>query len=52
MVKDGRLLRVRVHLQDRPGPLLALTQILARERANIVETIHDCAYYGVAWAIP
>jgi threonine dehydratase len=48
LVKDGRLLRVRVYLQDRPGALLSLTQILARERANIVETIHNRAYYGVS----
>ncbi len=48
LVKDGRLFRVRVYLQDRPGALLALTEILARERANIVETIHNRAYYGVS----
>jgi threonine dehydratase len=48
LVKDGRLLRIRVYLQDRPGALLSLTQILARERANIVETIHNRAYYGVS----
>ena len=48
LVKDGRLLRVRVYLQDRPGALLQLTQILARERANIVETVHNRAYYGVS----
>jgi threonine dehydratase len=48
LVKDGRLLRVRVYLQDRPGALLNLTKILARERANIVETIHNRAYYGVS----
>jgi threonine dehydratase len=48
LVKDGRLLRVRVYLQDRPGALLSLTQILARERANIVETVHNRAYYGVS----
>jgi threonine dehydratase len=48
LVKDGRLLRIRVHLQDRPGALLSLTQILANERANIVETIHNRAYYGVS----
>jgi len=48
LVKDGRLLRIRVYLQDRPGALLNLTQILARERANIVETIHNRAYYGVS----
>jgi threonine dehydratase len=48
LVKDGRLLRLRVYLQDRPGALLNLTKILARERANIVETIHNRAYYGVS----
>ena len=48
LVKDGRLLRIRVYLQDRPGALLNLTQILARERANIVETVHNRAYYGVS----
>ena len=48
LVKDGRLLRIRVYLQDRPGALLQLTKILARERANIVETIHNRAYYGVS----
>jgi threonine dehydratase len=48
LVKDGRLLRIRVYLLDRPGALLNLTQILANERANIVETIHNRAYYGVS----
>ncbi|HEX4032264.1 MAG TPA: threonine ammonia-lyase [Terracidiphilus sp.] len=48
LVKDGRLLRMRVYLMDRPGALLALTEILARERANIVETLHNRAYYGVS----
>jgi len=48
LVKDGRLLRIRVHLQDRPGALHQLTQILANERANIVETLHNRAYYGVS----
>ncbi len=48
LVKDGRLLRIRVYLQDRPGALMALTRILARQRANIVETLHNRAYYGVS----
>lgn len=48
LVKDGRLLRIRVYLQDRPGALHQLTKILARERANIVETVHNRAYYGVS----
>jgi threonine dehydratase len=48
LVKDGRLLRVRVYLQDRPGALLSVTQTLATQRANIVETVHNRAYYGVS----
>jgi threonine dehydratase len=50
LVKDGRQIRIRVYLLDRPGALLHLTQILANERANIVETIHNRAYYGVSLA--
>jgi threonine dehydratase len=48
LVKDGRLLRIRVHLQDRPGALLALSEVLAGQRANIVEIIHNRSYYGVS----
>jgi threonine dehydratase len=47
LVKDGRLLRLRVHLPDYPGALHKLTGILAEHRANIVETSYDRAYYGV-----
>ncbi|HEX3940517.1 MAG TPA: threonine ammonia-lyase [Acidobacteriaceae bacterium] len=47
LVKDGRRIRIRVHLTDRPGALHQLTKILADERANIVETLHNRAYYGV-----
>jgi threonine dehydratase len=48
LVKDGRLLRIRVNLQDRPGALLGFIEILARERANIMEILHNRAYYGVS----
>jgi threonine dehydratase len=47
LVKDGRLVRLRVHLPDYPGALHNLTGILAQHRANIVETSYDRAYYGV-----
>jgi threonine dehydratase len=47
LVKDGRRVRIRVHLADRPGALHHLTKILADQRANIVETLHNRAYYGV-----
>ncbi len=48
LVKDGRWVRVRIHLTDRPGALHNLTRIIADQRANIVETSYDRAYYGVS----
>jgi threonine dehydratase len=47
LVKDGRLVRLRVHLGDFPGALHRLTGILAQHRANIVETSYDRAYHNV-----
>jgi threonine dehydratase len=47
LVKDGRLVRLRIHLPDFPGALHRLTGILADHRANIVETAYDRAYHGV-----
>ncbi|HEY1802458.1 MAG TPA: threonine ammonia-lyase [Terriglobales bacterium] len=47
LVKDGRLVRLRIHLPDFPGALHNLTGILAQHRANIVETSYDRAYHGV-----
>lgn len=48
LVKDGRRTRLRIHLTDRPGALHQLTRILADARANIVQTAHDRAHYGVS----
>lgn len=47
LVKDGRLLRIRVFLLDRPGSLHQLTRILTECEANIVQTSHNRSYYGV-----
>ena len=47
LVKDGRRTRLRIHLTDRPGALHQLTRIIADARANIVQTSHDRAHYGV-----
>ncbi|MFZ0200744.1 MAG: threonine ammonia-lyase [Candidatus Sulfotelmatobacter sp.] len=47
LVKDGRLVRLRIHLTDYPGALHRLTGILAEHRTNIVETAYDRAYHGV-----
>jgi threonine dehydratase len=48
LVKDGRLLRLRIHLPDYPGALHQLTGVLAQHRANIVETSYDRAYHGAS----
>src|SRR6202022_578376 len=47
LVKDGRLVRLRVHLPDYPGALHRLTGVLAELRTNIVATSYDRAYFGV-----
>ncbi len=47
LVKDGRLLRIRIHLPDHPGALVRLATVIADHKANIIETLHDRAYYGV-----
>jgi threonine dehydratase len=41
LAKDGRLIRLRIHLPDYPGALHTLTGVLADHRANIVETSYD-----------
>jgi threonine dehydratase len=47
LVQDGRLIRLRIHLLDKPGALAELTRLIASYRANIVDTLHNRAYYGV-----
>jgi threonine dehydratase len=47
LVKDGRLVRLRIHLPDHPGALQRLAGVIAEQKANIVETNYDRAYYGV-----
>jgi len=48
MVRDGRRLRVRVTLPDYPGALERLASVIAHANANIVETLHNRAHYGVS----
>ena len=44
LVKDGRLVRLGVILQDRPGALARLTTLIAEERVNILQIEHDRAF--------
>jgi threonine dehydratase len=47
LVKDGRMVRLRIVLLDKPGALHELTRLIADQRANIIDTLHNRAYYGV-----
>lgn len=47
LVQDGRMIRLRIHLLDKPGALAELTALMAKYRANIVDTLYNRAYYGV-----
>ncbi len=48
LVKDGRLVRLRLKVPDHPGALHRLTGVIARHRANVIEISHDRAYFGVS----
>lgn len=41
LIRAGRRLRVNVLLSDRPGSLARLTELIAKNGANIIQTIHD-----------
>jgi threonine dehydratase len=48
LVKDGRLVRLRIRVRDYPGALHAVTGLFAETRANILSIVHDRAYHGVS----
>ena len=41
LVRDGRRIRLKVQVSDRPGALLAVTAAIADERANVIEVYHE-----------
>ena len=48
LVKDGRLVRLRISLPDHPGALHRLTEVIAANRVNIVETSYHRAFHGAS----
>jgi threonine dehydratase len=46
LVRDGRLIRLTVEVQDRPGALAKLAESVARTGGNIVEVQHQ-RFFGV-----
>jgi threonine dehydratase len=47
-IKRGRLAKMSVVVEDMPGNLQKLTQIIAAEKANILEVNHDRLTYGLS----
>lgn len=47
MIKQGRLAELSVVVDDTPGSLARLTEVLARERANILQVHHDRVEQGL-----
>lgn len=45
--ESGRLTRIQVLAADQPGTLKAVTSIIAKEKANIVEVHHDRLGFGI-----
>ncbi|HVY94604.1 MAG TPA: threonine ammonia-lyase [Bryobacteraceae bacterium] len=47
LVKDGRLLRLRLRVPDQPAALARVLTVIAELRANIMNIVHDRSHYGV-----
>lgn len=48
LVKDGRLVRLRLNVPDRPGALNSITALFVQAKVNVMTIEHDRAYHGVA----
>jgi threonine dehydratase len=48
LVRDGRLVRIRAELGDRPGTLALFTQVVANASGNIVEVVHQRMFLDVS----
>jgi threonine dehydratase len=44
LVRDGRLVRIVVALQDRPGQLAKVSAVVATHQANVIEVHHSRAF--------
>ncbi len=44
LVRDGRLVRIVVALQDKPGQLARVSAVVATHRANVIEVHHTRAF--------
>ncbi|MEX0921168.1 MAG: threonine ammonia-lyase [Rhodovibrionaceae bacterium] len=47
LVRDGRMVRLRIDIIDRPGVLAKLTEVIGRNGGNIIEVQHQRLFYDV-----
>ena len=47
MVRDGRLVRLRVTIVDQPGVLAKLSRLIGETGGNIIEVFHQRLFYNV-----
>jgi threonine dehydratase len=48
LVADGRLIRLRVRMQDRPGSLARLAAAVASQGGNVVEIVHQRGFADIS----
>ncbi len=48
LIKDGRMVRLRVELMDTPGQLAIVSACIARHRANVLEVYHNRSFMNAA----
>jgi threonine dehydratase len=47
LVRDGRMVRLRIGIVDQPGVLAKIADIIGRSSANIIEVYHQRLFYDV-----
>jgi threonine dehydratase len=47
LVRDGRMVRLRIGIVDQPGVLAKIADVIGRSSANIIEVYHQRLFYDV-----
>jgi threonine dehydratase len=47
LVREGRLVKIRVEIPDQPGALAEVTRIIGEQGGNIIEVFHQRMFYDV-----
>jgi len=47
LVRDGRIVRLRIHIIDRPGVLAQVAKLIGDSGGNIIEVYHQRLFYDV-----